>query len=186
MRINTETEIWATIPEFPKYQISNMGRVKSLGNGKTRKEKLMKASRQTNGYERIRIHLNGTEKSFYIHRLVAQAFIPNPYNNPVVNHKNSIRDDNRFENLEWCTYSENTQHGYEVGNVVCKVSNLQVNEIRERYKAGGITQIQLGKEYGVHNSHISAIILNQKRNNIQKPTLNHIDLFFQYFERFAA
>lgn len=58
---------------------------------------------------------NGIGTSFYVHRLVAEHFIPNPENKPEVNHINSIRDDPRIENLEWVTRSENAQHGYDYG-----------------------------------------------------------------------
>jgi len=64
-----------------------------------------------NGYSNIRLR----KTPFKIHRLIAETFIPNPENKPCVNHKNGIKTDNRIENLEWCTYSENSYHALSTG-----------------------------------------------------------------------
>lgn len=107
-------EIWKDIEGFEgKYEISNMGRVKSL---KENGEFLILKPRLSNGY--VRVYLGKVEiklKSALIHRLVATAFIDNCKNKPFVNHKNGIKTDNRVENLEWCTKSENTIHAYNNG-----------------------------------------------------------------------
>lgn len=66
-----------------------------------------------NGYNYVTLCKDNEKYNFYVHRLVAQAFLPNPDNKPVVNHKNEIKDDNRLENLEWATHSENIKHHYE-------------------------------------------------------------------------
>lgn len=73
-----------------------------------------------NGYARIYARQTSTNKrkDLYIHRLVAQYFIPNPENKKYVNHKNCIRNDNRVENLEWCTAKENTDYTMKVKHVV--------------------------------------------------------------------
>ena len=69
------------------------------------------------GYERIGLYINGdgTRKFVLIHRLVAEAFIPNPLNKPVVNHRDGVKHHNCFMNLEWCTRSENDLHAYKKG-----------------------------------------------------------------------
>lgn len=67
------------------------------------------------GYERIAlVNKNGRNK-FLLHRLLAEAYLPNPNNKPLINHINGIRNDNRLENLEWCTYSENIKHAHDIG-----------------------------------------------------------------------
>ena len=105
-------EIWKDIPEYKGfYQVSNFGRVKSLkrffkaGRGRIAETKLriLKQADSTDGYKMVSLCINGEQFTRRVHRLVAMAFIPNPYNYPVINHKNEIRTDNRCSNLEWCT-----------------------------------------------------------------------------------
>ncbi len=113
-------EIWKDIVGFEDvYQISNLGRVKSLPRqAKSKsigvrnvKEKILSNNRDKNlHYENINLTVNGKNIVRKIHRLVAEAFIPNPNNLPLVNHINGIRYDNRLENLEWCDYVYNAKH----------------------------------------------------------------------------
>lgn len=93
------------------YQISNYGRVKSLGNSKNRKEKILKLQIDKNGYLHIALHKNGKTKNYLIHRLVAQEFIPNPYNYQEVNHIDEDRKNNDALNLEWCGHQYNINYG---------------------------------------------------------------------------
>ena len=109
-------EIWKDVVWYEwLYQVSNMGNVKSLKNGRwwIWKERILKFTLNF-WYSHIRIFKNNKGKTFRIHRLVAQVFIPNLENKLEVNHKNWIRDDNRVENLEWCTSSENKIHKFRV------------------------------------------------------------------------
>lgn len=112
-------EIWKNIKGFDdKYQVSNLGRVKSVSRTRKGKnnsivfvpEKILKGKYDKDGYIEYAL-CTGKHKQlkFYrAHRLVAEAFIPNPNNLPHVNHINEVKDDNRVENLEWCTSQYNT------------------------------------------------------------------------------
>lgn len=94
------------------YQISNLGRVRSLNyHGTKGKIKEMVSFKKPNGYYCIGLRLPGESKKFFhIHRLVAQAFIPNPDNLPVINHKDCNPANNVVSNIEWCTQSYNTNY----------------------------------------------------------------------------
>ena len=109
-------EIWKDINGFEnKYQISNLGRVKSLNNGKGFIRERILTNVLDKGYLMVCLCKNSKPKNYRNHRLVAQAFIPNPLNKPQINHINGIRNDNRIENLEWCTGSENMIHAFKTG-----------------------------------------------------------------------
>ena len=92
------------------YQVSNMGRVKSLNYNKTGEEKILKTRLNKNGYLMIGLNKDKKQQQFYIHRLVAYTFIPNPNKLPQINHKNEIKTDNFVDNLEWCTEQYNSQY----------------------------------------------------------------------------
>lgn len=83
------------------YQVSNKGRIKSLGNDKNRKEKYLKPTKDGDNYLRVGLHKDGKQKTCHIHRLVAEAFIPNPDNLPTVDHIDRNLSNNTVENLRW-------------------------------------------------------------------------------------
>lgn len=99
-------EIWADIEGYEGlYQASNLGNIKSLLTSK-----LLKASVNSSGYLKVELHNKGKVKVFYVHRLIASTFIPNPSNKPQVNHRNGNKLCNSIDNLEWVTASENQIH----------------------------------------------------------------------------
>lgn len=158
-------EEWKLIDDFDgRYEISNLGRVKSLRNycnsGEPWIMKQFMGSGASGEYLRIALmRPDGLgQRKLFVHRLVAKAFIPNPDNKPMVNHKNGIKNDNRVVNLEWCTHSENMQHAIKTGrkrglagekNYQSRLSELQVIEIRRILERGEKSMYQIAKDFGV-------------------------------------
>ena len=100
-------EIWKPVVGYEGlYEVSNLGNVRSLNYNHTNKPKLLKQDLCKNNNLRVTLY-NRTKKRFLVHRIVAEAFMPNPYNKPEIDHINTIRTDNRVENLRWVTHTEN-------------------------------------------------------------------------------
>ena len=113
-------EIWKDIKDYEgRYQVSNLGNVKSL---KTNKLLYCSKSGRTRKYLRVGLHKNKTRKMFSVHELVAKTFIPNPNNYPCINHKDENPSNNCVTNLCWCTYKENINYG--TRNLRAKCSSL--------------------------------------------------------------
>lgn len=109
--LSLKGEIWKDIKDCPNYKISNFGRFINV-----KYMNILKYKPRKDGYVLAQItHSDGTRKGSLVHRLVCEAFIDNPNNYKIVNHKNGIKHDNKESNLEWSTYSNNTKHAYETG-----------------------------------------------------------------------
>ena len=105
-------EIWKDIEGYEGlYQVSNKGRIKSLNYKRTGKEGILKGKADKNGYLIVFLYKNRKPKPFLIHRLVAEAFIPNVNDLPEVNHIDENKENNHVENLEWCTRKYNMNYG---------------------------------------------------------------------------
>ncbi|MDR0269846.1 NUMOD4 domain-containing protein [Paenibacillus sp.] len=104
-------EIWLPVTNYEGiYEVSNYGRIKSLSNNISRKEKILRQQIR-NGYMSVELSKKGQKaKKFFVHRLVAIAFIPNPLGKKTVNHEDGNKLCNRLENLSWMTHSENIAH----------------------------------------------------------------------------
>lgn len=169
-------EIWKAIKDYEgKYEVSNLGRVKSLER-KSRlnrkiKERILAPREHTGGYLRVQL----SRKDFYIHRLVAETFIPNPENKSQVNHIDGNKRNNRVDNLEWNTPLENNLHAIRTGlhktdkEFMIKIANCENHKkamIRKRKLSGEqvieirkskLTEKELSRIYNVSRGHINSI-----------------------------
>ena len=140
-------EIWRDVKGYEGlYQVSNLGRVKSLdrevdiynkNNKKIHKRiikgKALKYGGNTLGYINVALYKDGVLKRIYVHRLVAEAFISNPNNYPCINHIDENKENNNVDNLEWCTVKYNINYGTRIGKISKKVNqyDLDGNFIKE-------------------------------------------------------
>lgn len=164
-------EVWKDVIGFDGlYQVSSIGRVQSLtrmidhsryGKGiyfSVLRGRIMTLS-YNQKYPKVALRKDGKTFKFLVHRLLAEAFIPNPDNKPQVNHINGIQKDNRLENLEWATRKENMIHAFKTGlysgghigeyNPMNKLSNKQVLEIRTLLRSRNIPIMEIANKYGV-------------------------------------
>jgi hypothetical protein len=143
-------EIWKDVPNYEDvFQASNFGRIKrkprviQLANGfgyikdENIPEYLVPTHSTYDGYRYISFNIDKkkTRKTLKVHRVIAQTFLPNTDNKPCVNHKNGVRNDNRLENLEWVTYSENSKHAIETGLCTKRIfdeNHPQWNDYKEK------------------------------------------------------
>lgn len=147
-------ETWAAIKDFEGYEVSSLGNVRSAC-GRHRK-----LSTKANGYLQVTLKNKERSRNFYVHRLVASAFLPvaNPYFD--VNHKDGVRNNNKLENLEWASRKDNIHHAIKSFGSMCgskhsqaKLSYDQVEDIRASIGSSTL----LAKQYNVSSSHIRAI-----------------------------
>jgi len=153
-------EEWRKIEGYEGlYQVSNLGRVKSLMYGK---EKILKGGINPYGYHFVILNKYPIKKNMKVHRLVAKAFIPNSDNKPEVNHIDGNKLNNNIHNLEWNTRKENNSHALDTGltdikgekHYKVKLTEEQVLDIR----VSNLTKVELAKIYNVTHQNISAII----------------------------
>lgn len=162
-------EIWKTIKNFERYEVSNLGNVRSKDieyvakdnkkyyyKGKTLKLTETRAHNKPNGYYVVNLRVQGKANIRCVHRLVAEAFIPNPENKPTVNHKDGNKQNNNIDNLEWATYRENNIHAIK--------NNLRPSS----YKGTKVIQYKDGKTY-IYNSCTEAA----NKTNLNRSSISH-------------
>ena len=121
-------EIWKDCVGYEgKYQVSNLGNVRSISNNKGTYQERLLSQRQTttSNYLYVNFTVKDVTKQHSVHRLVAKAFIPNPENKPFINHIDGNKYNNSVDNLEWCTQKENIQHAFKTGLAVARVGENQ-------------------------------------------------------------
>lgn len=176
-------EIWEFVEGSNRYQVSNLGRVKSVdytdrfkGRGgemctRFKKGRILSVTNNGKGY--MKVGMSGIGQK-YIHRLVAEIFIPNPDNKKTVNHIDGNKTNNKLENLEWATHSENQFHSKKTGlaktghrHAQAKLTTDEVEYIRKNYiprhEKYGCNA--LARKFGVSGGHVSYIIKGKNRAN---------------------
>jgi hypothetical protein len=146
------------------YFISEEGRI-------YKNSKEISRSKMTRGYLSCSLYKDGKQKTHYVHRLVAELYIPNPNNKPYVNHINGDKEDNRVKNLEWCTPEENSQHSVSVlrkemgekhsrarvpDRIVSYVKKCKTHNVVPNFE-------KIASTYGVKPEHIKRIYQGHKR-----------------------
>ena len=144
------TEEWRDIKGYEGlYQVSNLGRVKSLNYNRTRKEKILKPAKNKVGYLQVVLYKNKNDKHYTIHQLVAKTFLENPYNFKEINHKDENPLNNESSNLEWCDRKYNINYGNRTIKASKKINQYdlegnfikQWNSIKEATKTLNINNL---------------------------------------------
>jgi len=160
-------EIWRNVKgSFGCYKISNLGNVYSCRGGVNNTKRQRRPWITTGGYLCTDIIIHERRHTSKVHRLVAEAFLPNPEKYRVVNHKDGNKQNNRVDNLEWCDHSHNNQHAWDTGlrlktlgenHPQSKLTQEQADEIRS-LKKSGVKRKQLCELYSVSISVIDKVV----------------------------
>lgn len=174
-------EIWKDIQGYEDYyQVSNLGRVKSLERKFSSSEKILKLLYSIDGYPRICLRKDKKNKYYFVHRLVALAFIPNPENKSQIDHINTIKTDNRVENLHWVSASENMHN---------PLTRLQLSKSSTGKKMSKEAREKMRiKKLGTKASEETKIKMSAQRKGKNNPkarkiiNLSTLDIFYSLVE----
>lgn len=152
-------EIWKDIDGCEGlYQVSNLGRVKRVTTGR-----VLKGSKITGGYLGVSLYKNSVMSTKKIHRLVAEAFIPNPESKSQVNHIDENKTNNKVSNLEWMTAKENSNHGTrnERLSIPIIATNIKTDEVTEFYGAH-----ECARQLGLHQQNITEVLKGRYKQTV--------------------
>ena len=150
--MNNLNEIWRDIPDYPNYQISNLGNVRNIKFGRIIKPGINKC-----GYLHVSLYNNYGQKTFDIHRLVANAFIPNSNNYPQVNHKDEDKQNNCVNNLEWCSAQYNTEYS--------KAKQVLQFDLNGNYITTWKSTHEIERQLGIDQANISRCCLGLQNSS---------------------
>jgi len=138
--MENQNEVWKDVLGFEgMYQVSNLGRVKSLDRidsiGKRQYSRILKTAPSSKKYLNVVFCKNGKCKTHRVHRVVAIAFLDNPYNLPQINHIDSVRDNNKVDNLEFCSERENSCHRFKNKETTSKYTGVYFAKERNKWQS---------------------------------------------------
>ena len=154
-------EIWKDIKGYEgEYQVSSLGRVKSLKRNKIR---ILWINRR-NGYAYVTLSKNNIIKNARVHRLVADAFLPEDLSRPFINHKDGRKANNRLDNLERCTASENLKHAYSIGlKDAPKSRKVYQFDLNGKLLAMWDSETEAAKAHNIHQPNIDKVCRGQRK-----------------------
>lgn len=162
-----DSEVWKDVAGYEGlYQVSNRGNVYSVERKNLRGRKCggrtLKTSRDKIGYLRVNLYKDGRRKNVTVHRLVANAFLPNPNNYPEINHRDEDKTNNCVENLEWCTRKYNVNYGTRIKRM-STTNNIPVKGVHEETGEEIYLKSMLeGALYGFNPKRISDVCLGKQ------------------------
>lgn len=173
-------EEWRNIEDYDDYQVSNLGRVRSLdrwvnnyGNSKQFiKGRILKPYKGNHGYLNVALFKNGKGKWCTVHRLVAQAFIENPDNLPCINHRDECKTNNHVDNLEWCSYQYNANYGTKMKRISEQLkgrNNIKLSKTVYQYSLDGVlikewlSAAEVKRQLGYNRQNINQCCLGKRK-----------------------
>jgi len=171
--VKKDMEIWKDIKGFDNYKVSNLGNIKNSNFKRMNKEQEIKSTKNSSGYLLVSLFYKGKRNRVMVHRLVASEFLENKENKSCVNHINGIKTDNRVENLEWNTYSENTLHAFKHGLMKnANGENQHLSKLKEkdvldiRKNEYNLSYRKLAIKYNVSTYAIYSVVKNKTWKHI--------------------